>query len=299
MEKKTKSLFYKVLSSNKFFIFVTLAPTLILTAFFKLWPSLQVFKQSFYKVTSLGLNPEYIGLGNYAKLMKDKMFLSSLSNTLKLIILVPIPTLFLALIFAFILTQVKLKEASLYRTVLFFPSVLSTVVIGTVWANAIYHPSGLFNKVLGIFHLDPVLWLVDKKTVIISIAIVLIWQAVGYYMVMYIAGIDGISSEIYEAAMIDGAGPIRRIFNITLPLLWNVIRVTIIFSISGVLNLGFTIPVAMAIPAAPRDWNVMLAYMYTQAFELSNFGYAMAISVVSLILALALSLFSYYLQKDE
>lgn len=299
MEKKTRSIINKIVNSKKFFIFITVVPSLCMTAFFKLWPSFQVFKQSFYKVTSLGLNSEFIGLGNYIKLFKDKMFIASLKNTLKLILLVPIPTLLLALVLAFVLTQSKLKEASIYRTVLFFPSVLSMVVIGTVWANAIYHPNGLFNKILGFFNVDPVLWLVDKKTVIISIAIVLIWQAVGYYMVMYIAGIDGISPEIYEAAMIDGAGSITKIFRITLPLIWNVIRVTIIFSISGVLNLGFTIPVAMAIPAAPKDWNVLLAYMYTQAFELSNFGYAMAISVTSLVLALTLSLFSYYLQREE
>jgi N-acetylglucosamine transport system permease protein len=142
-------------------------------------------------------------------------------------------------------------------------------------------------------------WLGDKSTVMWAIAITMIWQAVGYYMVMYLAGMDNIPAELYEAASIDGASPIQQFFKITIPMVWEIIRITIVFSINGVLVISFLLVQIMTAGGPGNSSQVVLHYMYQQGFTNANFGYAMAIAVFAFMISIGLSLISNKLSNRE
>jgi N-acetylglucosamine transport system permease protein len=244
--------------------------------------------------TGVGDKPKYIGLQNFVDMFHDDVFLLALRNTGFLMLVVPVLTLLIALVNASLLTQSKLKEKGFYRTVFFFPSILSFVVIAILW-SFIYHPTmGFVNSGLELLGLGDwaMSWLGDQRTVLWALAVTLIWQAAGYYMVMYMAGIDGISPDLYEAAGLDGASRIQQFFKITIPMLWEIIRVTIIFSINGVLTISFVIVSVMTAGGPDRHSEVVMTYLYNQAFTNSNFGYAMAIGVFIFIVSLLLALIS-------
>ncbi|MFC0396130.1 carbohydrate ABC transporter permease [Paenibacillus mendelii] len=277
-----------------FFIAACLLPGLALFILFKVYPTIQIFQKSLYLWTGVGDTPKFIGLKNFVDMFNDEAFLLALRNTGFLMLIVPVLSLLIALINASLLTQTKLKERGIYRTVFFFPSILSFVVIAILW-SFIYHPTmGFVNSGLELLGLGDwaLSWLGDQRTVLWALAITLIWQATGYYMVMYMAGIDGISPDLYEAAGLDGATRIQQFFHITIPMLWEIIRVTIIFSINGVLTISFVIVSIMTGGGPDRHSEVVMTYLYSQAFTNSNFGYAMAIGVFIFIVSLLLALIS-------
>ncbi|MFD1177525.1 carbohydrate ABC transporter permease [Paenibacillus puldeungensis] len=279
---------------RRIFIAACLLPGLILFCLFKIYPTLQVFQKSFYVWTGIGDKPKFVGFKNFIDMFHDDVFILALKNTGFLMLIVPVLTLFIALLNASILTRTKLKERNLYRTVFFFPSILSFVVIAILW-SFIYHPTiGFLNSGLEFLGLGDYAfaWLGDQRTVLWALAVTLIWQAAGYYMVMYMAGIDGISADLYEAASIDGATSVKQFFYITIPMLWEIIRVTIIFSINGVLSISFVIVSIMTAGGPDRHSEVVMTYLYSQAFANSNFGYAMAIGVFVFIVSLILALIS-------
>ncbi|MFB5763724.1 carbohydrate ABC transporter permease [Paenibacillus medicaginis] len=279
---------------RRLFIAACLIPGLAIFGLFKVYPTIQVFEKSLFLWTGIGDEPKFIGLKNFTDLFHDDVFLLSLRNTGFLMLVVPVLTILIALINASILTRSKLKERGLYRTLFFFPSVLSFVVIAILW-SFIYHPTiGFVNSGLELMGLSDwaMAWLGDQRTVLWALAVTLVWQAAGYYMVMYMAGIDGISPELYEAASMDGATPIQQFRNITVPMLWEIIRVTIVFSINGVLTISFVVVSIMTAGGPDRHSEVVMTYLYSQAFTNSNFGYAMAIGVVIFVLSLLLALIS-------
>jgi len=284
-----------------FFIAACLLPGLAFFLLFKVYPTIQIFQKSLYLWTGVSDEPKFIGLQNFVDMFHDDVFLLALRNTGFLMLIVPVVTLLLALVNASLLTQSKLKEKSLYRTVFFFPSILSFVVIAILW-SFIYHPTiGFVNSGLELLGLDnlAMAWLGDERTVLWALAVTMIWQAAGYYMVMYMAGIDGISPELYEAASLDGATRIQQFFYITIPMLWEIIRITIVFSINGVLSISFIIVSVMTAGGPDRHSEVMMTYLYGQAFTNSNFGYAMAIGVFIFIISMLLALLSNKLTDKE
>ena len=167
----------------------------------------------FTNATSLGLNNKFVGLDNYIYMFHDKSFIQALINTAKLMAVVPVITIFCSLVLAFVLNQCKLKEMVLYRTIFYFPNIVSLTVVGIIW-SFVFHPNvGIVNKILGAVGLESLQrsWLGDSKTALWCIAFTLLWQAAGYYMVMHIAAMDGISPEIYESATLDGASAWRKL----------------------------------------------------------------------------------------
>lgn len=282
-------------------IALSLIPALTLYALFVIYPTFNVFKTSFYQCSGISPKKTFIGFDNFKRLFLDEKFLMAFKNTLFLLVICTAVTMFLALFFAAALTQTKLKEKNFYRVLFFFPNVLSIVVIGVLFSN-IYEPNtGILNatlKGIGLGELSKP-WLGDAKTVLWAIAVAMIWQAVGYYMVMYMAGMDGISPELYEAADIDGATKITQFFKITIPMIWSIIRVTIVFFITSTLNMSFLFVNVMTDGAPNGSSEVLLTYMYRQAFTNSNFGYAMAVAVIIFILAFALAIISNLLTKKK
>lgn len=275
------------------FLAACVLPALILFAVFIIYPTVKVFISSLYQDSGLGNVSQFVGLDNFKAMFQDDVFYIALKNTGFLMVVSGAPTILLALFFAAMLTSGKVKESNFYRVVFFFPSILSFVVIAILW-SFIYHPTmGIINPVLHLFgmaDLDiPVLG--NRNTVMWAIAVTMIWQAAGYYMVMYIAGIDGISKEIYEAADIDGATGIQSFWTITIPLLWDILKTTIIFAINGVITNSFTIVRVMTDGGPDRDSEVLLTYMYKHAMN-ANFGYAMVIAVFVFAISIILSIIS-------
>ncbi len=282
-------------SKNKkrnIFLALSVLPAFLLFLGFLVYPLIKGFSMSFYKWSGLSSNPEFIGLKNFETLFVDEKFWQALKNTLVIMIAFPAITIVFALLLAVLLTQGKLKEKNFYRLVFFFPNILSMVVIGVLFTY-IYDPSigilnSFFNK-LGLEHLAHA-WLGDSKTVLMAIVMAMVWQAVGYYMVIYMAGLDSISPELYEVADIEGATFWQKFRYVTIPMLWEIVRVTFAFYITGVFNLSFIFVTVMTKGGPDGNSEVLLTYMYKQAFTNSNYGYAMAIGVVVFVVAVGLAL---------
>ena len=276
------------------FLILCVVPTLFLAIVFMIWPTLNALFMSFTNIRSIGISTgaKFIFLDNYIYMFtRDRNFLQSVLNTLKLLLVVPIVTVFIGLFFASMLTQIKLRERGLYRVLFFLPSIISMTVVGIVWA-CLFDPraGGVANRFIALFGFQPVMWLGDERYALWCIALVLIWQAAGYYMVMHIAAIDSISHDVYEAATIDGASNTDKFFRITIPLLKDVIGITYVLALSGTINLSYILSNIMTNGGPGNATLVLLQHMYRTAFGASaNFGYAMTITVFSLCLAFIIS----------
>ena len=276
------------------FVCISVLPAVILTLMFTIWPTVQALYLSFTNATSLGLNNKFVWLDNYIYMFHDKSFIQALKNTAKLMAVVPVITIFCSLVLAFVLNQCKLKEMVLYRTLFYFPNIVSLTVVGIIW-SFVFHPNvGIVNKILGAVGLESLQrsWLGDSKTALWCIAFTLLWQAAGYYMVMHIAAMDGISPEIYESATLDGASAWRKLISITMPLMKDIVGITFVLALSGTINLSFVLSQVMTGGGPNGASSVLLQYMYTQGFVNGNFGYAMAITVFTLAISVALSMLS-------
>lgn len=279
-------------SRNKF-ILICVVPTFLLFILFKIYPMLSAAKMSLYRSTGLSSSPIFIGLENFKTLFNDPVFWISLKNTFFILCVFPLVTMLLALFFAVILTQGKVFEweKTLYRLVFFLPNVLSMVVIGMLFMYIYDFNLGILNSFLDFIGMGMLkrTWLGEKNTVLWALTFTMVWQAFGYYMVMYISGINRIPQDLYEAATIDGATPMKQFFVITLPLIWEVVRVTITFFITGAFNLSFIFVKVMTKGGPNNASQTLLNYSDTQAFMNANYGYAMAISVVVFVIAIALA----------
>lgn len=273
------------------FIFFCTAPATILFLIFMVIPTINIFRMSFYKWGGYSPNKTFVGLDNFKSLIKDQKFLQSFQNTVLLIVIVTVVTFGLALIFAAILTRAKMRGTNFFRVIFYIPNILSMVVISAIF-SAIYDQNrGLLNGILGIFKGDatPTAWLGDHKIVIYSIAGTLIWQAIGYYMVMYMSSMASVPESLYESANLEGASAVRQFFTITIPLIWTNIRTTLTFFIISSINLSFLLVTTMTQGGPDGATEVFLSYMYKQAYGNSSYGYGMAIGVVVFLFSFILS----------
>lgn len=284
------------------FIGVSVAPAVILFIIFMMIPTFNVFKMSLYKWGGYSNNKEFVGLNNFRILMEDTNFFRSFQNTVLLIVCVTVVTMAVALIFAAILSREKIKGQNFFRIVFYIPNILSVVVISAIF-SAIYDPNnGLLNSILSIFRgqdADPVLWLGDQKIVIYSLVIAMIWQAIGYYMVMYMASMASVPESLYESANLEGASRIQQFFSITLPLIWTNVRTTLTFFVISSINLSFLFVKALTNGGPDGTTEVFLSYMYKQAYTNSSYGYGMAIGVVVFLFSFGLSAVVNFVTRRE
>ena len=235
------------------FVFCCLAPAAILFILFMIVPTIEIFRISLYKWGGYTDNKTFVGLSNFKSLLQNQKFYQAFQNQILLIVLVTIITFAFALVFAYILSREKIKGQGFFRVIFYIPNILSIVVISAIF-SAIYKPNtGLLNSIIGIFKHsdDQILWLGDQKVVIYSIVIAMVWQAIGYYMVMYMASMANVSESLYESASLEGAGKIYQFFTITIPLIWT--------------------------------------NMYQEAYTNSSYGYGMAIGVSVFLFSFALA----------
>ena len=270
------------------FLLTCVAPAVILFAIFMVWPTLNVFRLSLYQRSTFNPEEVFIGFKNFQMLMKDTKFIQSMQNMLLLIVMVTVFTMASALIFAGILTREKLRGQDFFRVVFYIPNILSVVVISGIF-SAIYDvDKGLLNSLLALFGKEGILWK-GEQHVMTSLVIAMVWQAIGYYMVMYMSSMAAVPIDLYESAGLDGANRVTQFFQITIPLIWTNIRTTLTFFVISTINMAFLFVSAMTSGGPNNASNVALLYMYNQKNLGGGYGYAMAIGVVIFLVSFGLS----------
>ena len=278
------------------FIAACVLPATLLFFVFMILPTLNVFRMSLFERGAYSPTETFVGLSNFKALFQDPKFITAMQNTILLIVVVTTVTFFLAIVFAAILTREKIKGQNFFRIIFYIPNILSVVVIAGIF-SAIYQPeNGMLNSILSFFSGETVmiLWK-DQPLVIISIIIAMVWQAIGYYMVMYMASMSAIPMSLYESSGLDGAGRMTQFFQITLPLIWTNIRTTLTFFIISTINMAFLFVKAMV---AKGMADVALSFMYNQK-DAGLYGYSMAAGVVIFLFSFALSAMVNFATKRD
>lgn len=279
------------------FLLFCLAPATILFLVFMILPTLNVFRMSLFERGAYSPTETFVGASNFTTLFHDAKFIVAMQNTVLLMVTVTIITFAFALVFAGILTREKIRGQNFFRIVFYIPNILSVVVIAGIF-SAIYKPdsTGMLNNIASFFsgRTIEILWK-DQPMVIVSIIIAMVWQAIGYYMVMYMASMSAVSESLYESASLDGAGRLTQFFQITIPLIWTNIRTTLTFFIISTINMAFLFVKAMI---APGMADVGLSFMYNQK-DAGLYGYSMAAGVVLFVFSFALAgLVNYVTKRD-
>ena len=245
-----------------------------------------------------GLGPiQYVGFKNFVTMWNDDLFWRSVQHNLFVLLVLPIVTIGIALVFAFLLnvggghkggTTRGVWGSKLYRVLFFFPQLLALAIVAVIFGR-VYSPdeSGLINGLLPSGS-DPILFLADKNLALICIVAVLVWQSVGFYVVLFSAGMGSIGQEIYEAAALDGASRITLFFRITLPLLWGNVQVAWIYLGIAAFDAFALVNIMTVNQGGPNNSTQVLSMqIYLNAFKYSQAGYASAIGVVLFFLALS------------
>ena len=286
---------------KKRFIALGLLPSLIIYTIFMVYPTINVFYESLFKTGGLSGNKTFVGLANFKLLFSDSNFIRSFQNTIFLIVIVTIVTMFLAIIFASILSREKIAGQNFFRIIFYIPNILSIAVIASIFAAIYGMDQGLINGFMRLFNSNHtnVPFLGDRMYVVYSIGFAMIWQAIGYYMVMYMSTMSQIPEHLYEAANLDGSGKIRQFFDITLPLTWQTIRTTLTFYVISNINIAFQIIKALTGGGPDGASLTLLNYQYEQAYTNSSFGYGLAIGVVVFLFSFILSAIIHRLTKRD
>lgn len=278
---------------QKRFIIGFLAIPLLLYTVFVVLPYASAILIAFTRWRGVSMNITWNGLNNFIKLGGDALFFNALKNNAQVLITLPVITIALALLFAALFTR-GLRGQRFFRTTFFFPQVLSMAVVGVLF-NFVYHPTlGILSntfKALGIKQLSTFPWLGDAATVLPAIIFVAIWQATGFYMVLFIAGMGSIPTEFYEAAKIDGASEWSIFWKITLPLLRESLRTAAVFLMILAMDMFVYVSFLTNETGGPsRAAQVLSSYLYQTAFRQGNFGYATTLAVVLMAVVLVLSI---------
>ncbi|MBE5917043.1 MAG: sugar ABC transporter permease [Pseudobutyrivibrio ruminis] len=241
----------------------------------------------------------FIGLENYKKLISDSDFWVSLKNTFYFtVVVVPVQCI-LALLLAMLVSK-KFKGVSIFRTMYFSPQLTSMVVISVLW-TVLYNSNpntGLINAFLTNLGMEPINFLTNEKTAMNSIIFMSAWQGAGYQMMIFLAGLQGIPRDQYEAASVDGATPFQQFWSITLPNLKGTIKYVIMITMIQAMKL-FTQPYVMTQGGPRNSTKTMVYYIYTQGFQKGNFGYACAVAAVFFVIVVAMSLLMQNLTSEE
>lgn len=238
---------------------------------------------------------QFIGLENYVKMFDDDEFLRSLTNNLLLMLVIPV-SLFIALILAVLINNATYFK-DVFKVIYFMPFISSFVAVAVLW-RVLFHPtSGPINSFLmSIGISNPPAWLADPSFSLISVMIIMIWAGIGFEMIIFMAGLQNISRDLYEAAEIDGANKVRQFFSLTIPLLTPTIFFLLITGIVGSFKV-FDLIMILTGGGPAGSTSVIVYYLYKVAFIQLKSGYASAIGIMLLIIILIITIIQWIGQK--
>jgi ABC-type sugar transport system permease subunit len=271
--------------------YLFISPFYISFLVFGLFPGLAALYLGFHSWSGMSA-PEFVGLRNYTRLLTvDRFFQQAVANTVVLGIMCMVPKLILALLVAIAINSGLLRFKTFYQVVYFLPIVTSGVAVAIIFLTIYGQRTGVLNYLFTAAGLQPVRWLVEPATIKPAITTLVVWREVGWYMVIYLAGLQSIPQDLYDAASVDGAGSWRRFRHITLPMLAPVTLFTIVIDIIGELQL-FAEPFVLvgSSGGAGRQGLTLAMYLYQNAFVSMKLGYAAAQAYVMFAMIAALSL---------
>jgi len=272
-------------------IVLFLLPALVFFSIFLVYPVFRSVYYSLFNWKGFGPAVDFIGLSNYKRILTDRIFLKAVGHGLLIVVLSLSIQLPISLALALMVGR-NLCGRALFRTIFFMPYVLSEVITGIMWL-ILFNPDpkrGFINAIMTILPgLKAIPWLGDTKTVMLAIFVVLTWKYFGFYMLLYLASLQNIPSEIEEAALIDGVNKRQMITYITIPLIGSTIRTSIYLSVLGSLQV-FAIIWIMTKGGPVNASEVMSTYMYRFSFVRFELGYGSAVATVMLLISLFFSL---------
>ncbi len=280
-------------------IWAYIAPGLLWYAFMVIVPLCIMVGMSFFDWRSV-LDNKFIGLENFKELLGDRIFRTALWNNIKIILICLVGQVGLGFLVSLLVNSKVLKFAKVHRVAIFLPVILSTVVVGFMWSIVYNNDFGIVNAFLRAIGQGDLArsWLDNPKQVVFLLAIPLIWQYIGYNMVIFLSGLQGIPTEILESASIDGANAWQRARYVTMPLMKNTFFVVIMLCISG--NMKIFDHIYIMTNGGPGSSSMVLAlYAYKMSFGASRFGYANAVSVAILVVSLVLIAVLKLVLKEE
>lgn len=276
--------------------YLLIAPLMLGLGFFWLYP---FFQNIFYSFTNLGAFGRFteVSAANYIRLTRDPYLLKALTNTLFYAVFSVPASIITALLLA-VLLNTKIKGRSMYRTLYFLPHVTIPTVVGLVWLILLNSEYGLINGALASFNIPKVKWLIDAGIVKISVSTIVIWQSVGYNMVILLAGLQNIPKTYYEAATIDGAAPPQRFFRITLPLVTPSLFFVLVLQIIGVFQIFDQIFTLLPMQSVGMEnaMSMTVLYYFYGFFNIEK-GYAAAIALTLFLMIMAVTLIQFRAQK--
>lgn len=277
-----------------------LAPAVVLYAVFVLLPMAQAFYVALFQWRGVSMNKNFVGLANFHKLLtQDTVFWQAFSHNLifmaaSLLIMLPI-ALFLAVMLAR-----KSKSSQTYRAIYLFPNVISIVAVAVLWAFVYYPTFGILNALIRSLGLGDsnIGWLGQPQTALPSVIVTSFWYSLGFYIVLLLAGIQSVPRTYYEAAAIDGATGWQSFRHVTIPLIWEILKLAIIFLVIHTLNI-FGLVWVMTEGGPNNHTDTLLTYLYRLAFIESNFGYATALGVVVFVIVFGFTVALNRLMRRE
>ncbi|MEN2766819.1 carbohydrate ABC transporter permease [Ornithinibacillus xuwenensis] len=281
---------------DKISAYLYISPFFIIFAIIGLYPALFSLYLAFQKWNGLG-EMTYVGLQNFTIVLQDPIFWKSVYNTIVMGLMGTAPQIIIGIILAFLLNQAFLKLKNTFRAMIFMPYITSMVavalVFGVFFSN---NETSLANYILNLFGMDSVAWKTDEWGVKIAISFMVFWRWIGYNTIIYLAGLQSIPKELYEAAKIDGANIMQQFRYITIPLLKPFILLTVFFSTVGALQL-FTEPTVFLGGSAFSRTEAMtvVMYLYRDAFNLQSFGTGSATAIILLVIIIIFSALNTFL----
>lgn len=274
---------------NKVAICFFVLPALLWFLLIALVPIVQSFYYSFLEWDGI-TTPTFLGIENYISMFQDELFYKSIGNSLILAVASIFIQLPISMVLALVLAA-GIKGENLYRTIYFIPVIISSTIIAQLWMK-VYHPNyGLLNELLGAIGLSQFQneWLANENTALIAVFIPMIWQYIGYHMLLFYSAAKSISPEIYEAARVDGANNRQIALRITIPQIVPMIKACVIFALIGSLK-SFDLIYVLTRGGPLHATEVPTMLMYTNIFSKNQYGYASAMAIFIIIECLVLTL---------
>lgn len=299
---KKKNGILQVIIKNKV-AYAYIAPFFILFTIFGLFPIVAGLYISFFRWDGIS-EMHFLGLENYVNLLKDPLFWKALKNTIVIGIIAHIPILLGGLTLAYLLNSKLVKGENIFKTIYFMPMVTSAVAITIIFQNLFGYNYGTINYLLSFFGESPINWLGgDGSLIKIAVIVMFAWKWIGWNMVIYLAGMQGISNDIYEAAKIDGATHTKILFKIVIPLLTPIIVFTLVQSTIGMFNL-FTEPFILTNSSWTGGVNngglTLMMYLLNKAPQGGTaYGYASSCAYVITMMIVCISLFINKITEDK